>query len=856
MSSQKVYRPSKERADEKSWNADFLVGCTALRDAFKNRVPIPGMTPGQVKFHHTYYSSSWSHLYTVVLFTHISLAMGEQSDNSTVVNTARLLEVLCLCFYIFDLGLYWCFAHQTLGFRTATSRTWIYLTHVFVGISVAGLILSASNYPEAVVLRALRPLIAICRKAPLQRMAELLLASGPALLKMVVVMAVYMAYCMLLGFEMFGTALPDNFGTLPLALYNVFLCLIAGSYQTGVYSSAVSDPETAPYTPFFFLLMTIIGSLLLFKLLVGIATYSFQLASSQAVNNDKINRLEGIKLCYKRLVCTTAGHAFVPEEYKIKQSLLGPFVAAFHRHSPNLGAELVKAIAGASYEEDENGKATGEFTYDQFQQFVSLLEVGWEKDTVIKITPNRLKVQRFLRKSFAIPTLDVFEGETPKSENLDPSGIYFQHSKYHINLVEKKRQKDAAKKAAVAEEAKGAAKKNVFTHIPFFQAFMAVCVILSTVQVFLVAKRLNNGGDEEVWHTLLAWFVFVTFSVECGLKLYAEGPKEYWANNWHKLDVLCLLGNFADMFITSTPETQTIANCLLAVRSLRVLELLVLMPNFAIMVNTISLTLSSIAPFVFIYFAFIYTYAMIGFTFLQDSIVSTTENEDLMATKWFTTMQNVCNFDSYGRSMLCMFYVGLHGGWWRMLEAVEAAYPDNFEMGRFFFISCRMFTSFLLIPCFFGFVLQAYGTCAGIAAKAYAYEREVFRQLLKEDALLSSEVAATEEAQGQEETSKLIERRPSRIEAHVISSEISTKTSDLKTKYLDVMHANSLYLAAGHASSSKLMTMGYQSVVDKVEAQRKFEIEEKLADAKLLRAFLKDLLKQRQQQSLAVVDNA
>ena len=26
--------------------------------------------------------------------------------------------------------------------------------------------------------------------------------------------------------------------------------------------------------------------------------------------------------------------------------MLGPFVAAFHRHSPNLGAELVKAIAG------------------------------------------------------------------------------------------------------------------------------------------------------------------------------------------------------------------------------------------------------------------------------------------------------------------------------------------------------------------------------------------------------------------------------------------------------------------------------------------------------------------------------
>jgi hypothetical protein len=87
------------------------VAATALRDAYRNRMLVPGLRAKQVKYHHVYYTNTWNVIYTLLLLCHCYLAMLETRDWD---NSANIIEWCIFAFYVVDLGIYWSFQHQAL----------------------------------------------------------------------------------------------------------------------------------------------------------------------------------------------------------------------------------------------------------------------------------------------------------------------------------------------------------------------------------------------------------------------------------------------------------------------------------------------------------------------------------------------------------------------------------------------------------------------------------------------------------------------------------------------------------------------------------------------------------------------
>jgi hypothetical protein len=689
-------------------------------------------------------------------------------------------------------------------------------------------------------LRILRPIIAISRKPELQRMTSLLVSGVPDLIRMVMIMGVCVIYFMLLGNEMFSREIPERFGDLGTSMYTVYLCMVSGSFQVMIYNESVQNPETAVYTPFFFLMLTIIGSLLLVKLLVGIATRGFQLASGASVKHDSEVFNRGVLFSFEILTgCDSRSHA----DYVISHDVCRKVVQFAHKQT-KYGEDLAEKLVAAVAKPGSNC-----FDVKEFEQFALLMEIGWvsQKDPVFYPSYMRQFIQYYLQVGIEIPIPKFLK--TKPAKQVEVSGIYFQHSKYQVDLASaRKAEKEEKAKAKRASEV-GIKKKSKKWRITYSELVVGIMVIAAAVNVFHIAEILNEGEASAPWYQYgLSWVVFVFFAFEAVIKIYAYGLSDYWSSNWHKLDLLCLLGNLVDIFYTLDPQYEILGNALLAIRGLRLLKLLDMFEPFAIMMGTISLTVSAVSPFIFLYFSFVYIYAILGYIWFGDVIITTTENPALVGGPWYNSLRFCINFDDFGGSILAMFLYGVNGAWWRLLEVIDAVYPENVIPGRFFFISYRMLSFLVFLPCFFGFVLQVWGTCTPIATKLYQSNLEEIQRVLDQG-------PPTRGPRDDDEESGLLTEQvsPRRLmsshgahEKAVIAETLSQKSSSLKKVHLQNMR-NTEYIPHARVKVSKVMKIGYQTVLDTVAAQEKFEIEEKLADAKLMRAFLQDLLIKRRQ---------
>lgn len=306
-------------------------------------------------------------------------------------------------------------------------------------------------------------------------------------------------------------------------------------------------------------------------------------------------------------------------------------------------------------------------------------------------------------------------------------------------------------------------------------------------------------------------------------KIYAYGPKEYWVSNWHKLDVLCLIGNLGDLFFRASAETVEISNALLAIRSLRLLIVLNLFETFAVMMGTILLTIQAVAPFVFLYFSFIYVYAVMGMAFFSETIISASTNEALQASGWWG-LRHCINFDSFGNSIFGMGLLGVHGSWFQIISASDAVSTNGIIPGRVFFQSYRMLSFLVFLPCFFGFILQMWGACSPISAKRYRTEYDLETELLKMP-------KPTKEGKALKTMNSM------RLEGNVVADMISSKTSLLQGAVLKEMKGTKFFPKSG-IKGRKVMQIKYKDVMLEMDANKQFSIEEKIADAKLMRSFL------------------
>jgi voltage-gated sodium channel len=109
-----------------------------------------------------------------------------------------------------------------------------------------------------------------------------------------------------------------------------------------------------------------------------------------------------------------------------------------------------------------------------------------------------------------------------------------------------------------------------------FERFILTCLLLNIAA--MACRHFAQSDDFSYALDLVSKLFTVLFMVEALLLIVAMGPKEFWANDWNKLDLIVICLSMPDLFIVpyavDTYRPLFSIQTLLISRVLRIIKLL------------------------------------------------------------------------------------------------------------------------------------------------------------------------------------------------------------------------------------------------------------------------------------------
>ena len=189
------------------------------------------------------------------------------------------LDLLFYCVFVVELGLRIAsYGHRPRDFFR---DGW----NVF-DLVVVGAALIPGIREQATLLRLLRlaRVVRLVRFLPDARMLMLtVIKSIPSVFSMVVLTVLLLFVYGMVGWALFGAALPDTWGTIGRAMLTLFVLLTLENFPTYLAEAEPVSPLAVP----FFLSYVVVAAFLVFNLLIGIVISSMEKAREEEVERER-----------------------------------------------------------------------------------------------------------------------------------------------------------------------------------------------------------------------------------------------------------------------------------------------------------------------------------------------------------------------------------------------------------------------------------------------------------------------------------------------------------------------------------------------------------------------------------------
>ena len=181
----------------------------------------------------------------------------------------------------------------------------------------------------------------------------------------------------------------------------------------------------------------------------------------------------------------------------------------------------------------------------------------------------------------------------------------------------------------------------------YFNNFITVIIILTAIVVGLETDYGNPSEDEETVFKVLEWIIFTIFLAEVILRLAAEEFhfKEYFRNRWNVFDFMVVIGGVPSI-------GGSIVVLLRILRLFRVLKLVKSLPQLSVIVNALIMGVTSIGYIGIIILAAFYLFAILGFL-----LYSANDPEDFGTLHdSIITLFRMATLDNWGQVMYTNIY--------------------------------------------------------------------------------------------------------------------------------------------------------------------------------------------------------
>jgi hypothetical protein len=631
-----------------------------------------------------------------------------------------IVDVVCLLIYLFDMALV--FNVDSTNKRLIKKPWSAFRLFCCFLLFLECIAFSSAEFAGVRLVRSVFPLFLISRRTNLQKIMQGLMASAIKSLTVVTALFCVIILWSFVGFLVFRDLDPDDGGlqrynTYYDAMFATLHCFTSRPFCLMALKPYFQLNEAAAV---FFVTLTVAADIICISLIVGIGSSEYKLFAASYVKN----RIEG-RAYTSRLVFD----AFCNKDKLLDRStwcrLCVSMNSKFHRSKG-------EAVIMFSLEDDQD---TGFIDYLSFVRLCALIA-----QRVVIMVPDNLRIEGDTRSGMptdlgeALMNTEATRSEASRSslilasvgnsnsEVLRSSSDSISYSNAnHPPLISKKYRRyhlvslfgesQTASKLVVNMSNNCYIILSASISIKFWadQIFtvsvrdLVMCIVYLLLVVYLV--EISAVGCAAGWFSL-GFVLEAIFWLDMIIHIGAFGWAEYTSRILNCFAVIINLSTFVSMVVQAHHHQSGNIKGGPLLATIVTQSLRMIFPFFA--VNDVAI-FERILPILiragFVYFSFIYFYAIFAHNFFCGDLDTNLAAEgDDDSTTW-VTYASILNFNTYLQAVFTMFEMSILGNWSIVMDAAAKKAKTRAYV---FFYSFRLLVTLNVLPLLIGFVMQAF----------------------------------------------------------------------------------------------------------------------------------------------------
>lgn len=703
----------------------YLIASAFVRDGIHGRKIGYRLDRSALFLNELFHSESYRGIYMLVAGISCLLAFAEKPGN---LNDYLVVDLVCLFMFAVDIALRWYMSSDETKRKFISRQPWAYVRMLLVLITTVdiatNLLFPASN-PNR-YSRALRPYFLITRGRNIRIIFASCLRALREVIVILALMGCLIGFFGLLGYLVFSdysnaTTAPF-FYSLSSSLYTMLLIHNCLPYMV---KSMYPYYKLTHWSALFFIVFVLLTNLFLMKLTIAASYRSYK----QHTEKMLFKRLQKRKAALYAAFDVLAQDVDVIEDQQLA-SMQSPVL----NNTSGTGTAGVSRLArGSSRYFPSQSAVLGE-TRASFSHSVSLYATPAQT--------RKLSIEawillcEYLRPQWTstearlvFNTVDITH-----DGHVDLGDFYQLCSLLNVRVERASTSKHSLLRKIFTSKRYHKIKKlrvrmrNVllyetvlFGKYPVVVAELVVGVLIcvSVLQAIQVNNMELAFSANHSWR-ILGFALLLLFTLEVCVKLFAFGRIEFFLRPFCKLDLAIVCVGWVFYSITSEREAPSISatfyDLSLAVRSLRVLKLLNMVPPFHEILWTMKRIAALIMQLLLVIFCVMYSFAV--FTQANYGLLLREFPQDMqpLSPSWFAVREEF-QVDTFEETLVTLFGVANLAGWDMVMDAAYAV--TGTRATYVFFFSYRITMANILLPIFVGFLVESFVSNAKAVQETY-----------------------------------------------------------------------------------------------------------------------------------------
>ncbi|ETV97257.1 hypothetical protein, variant 1 [Aphanomyces invadans] len=242
----------------------------------------------------------------------------------------------------------------------------------------------------------------------------------------------------------------------------------------------------------------------------------------------------------------------------------------------------------------------------------------------------------------------------------------------------------------------------------YMEVFVGFLICLSVVQATQVNNYALTNSLNHTWR-LVGMGLLSLFTVEIALKLFAFGSVEFFNRPFCKFDIVVATVGWLFYAMTSLIPAFPVVfyDLALAIRSLRVLKVLNLIPPFHNILWTMNRIIPLIGQLFLVILSVVYVFAILAQANYGQLLARFPESLKDNASTWYIHKEEF-RLDTFENCLVTLFEEATLAGWNSIMDAlfVVTESPNTLV----FFFTFRITISNILLPIFVGFLVESFSS--------------------------------------------------------------------------------------------------------------------------------------------------